>query len=680
MLSVLALGVIVIVWMSLGVIHSLLALGVMALILLAFLLGARELWRYQTDTDALQLALAKLNDAPETLELWLQTVPENLRHTVRKRVEDEHVGLPAPLLTPYLVGLLVMLGLLGTFIGMVDTLQGAVLALEGNTELEAVREGLTAPIRGLGLAFATSVAGISSSAILGLVSTLCRRQRLFSSRQLDAKVNTELAGFSLAQNRLHTYRALQDQAETLPKVAAQLSQLVERLDAMAGQLNQHTEQLASTLVANTEQTAEQFKVSSEQLSSQILANVEQSTSQLKLNTETLLSELREQQQGYLSAAESNYQQLKTSSEAMNSRVLASAEQSGKQLNSNTETLLSELREQQQDYLKAAENNYQQLANSVRATLETSLSESGRLAGESIQPAVTEILTAMTAKTTESQSQLNEMVQGQLQKISSLLESNAESLSQNWVQVQQAQAETNQGLLQTLAEQQSQLLAQMGEQESQRQQQLQSSMTALQESTAEQLAQLGKALEEPVTNLLAVSSETPRAAAELLEKLRQELSDSLERDNRNLKERAMLLEDLSTLSRSLSESSQAQSDALDKLLGNSESILGDLATRFDQHLSDGLQRLQELGDNLGADGAEVAAMGEVFANAVNQFSETNTALMTRLESIEQTLSQAGERSDEQMAYYVAQAREIIDVNMQSQQEIITQLQQLDRVAS
>ena len=67
--------------------------------------------------------------------------------------------LPGPALTPYLVGLLVMLGMLGTFLGMVVTFKGAVFALEGSTDLQAIRSALAEPIKGLGLSFGTSVAG-----------------------------------------------------------------------------------------------------------------------------------------------------------------------------------------------------------------------------------------------------------------------------------------------------------------------------------------------------------------------------------------------------------------------------------------------------------------------------------------------------------------------------------------
>ena len=49
------------------------------------------------------------------------------------------MGLPGPTMAPYLVGLLVLLGMLGTFLGMVVTLKGAVVALDRTTDLPALR-------------------------------------------------------------------------------------------------------------------------------------------------------------------------------------------------------------------------------------------------------------------------------------------------------------------------------------------------------------------------------------------------------------------------------------------------------------------------------------------------------------------------------------------------------------
>jgi hypothetical protein len=50
-------------------------------------------------------------------------------------------------------------------------------------------------------------------------------------------------------------------------------------------------------------------------------------------------------------------------------------------------------------------------------------------------------------------------------------------------------------------------------------------------------------------------------------------------------------------------------------------------------------------------------------------------MAQLERIEAALSQSLARSDEQLAYYVAQAREVVDLSLLSQKQIMEDLQRL-----
>ena len=71
--------------------------------------------------DSLTTALTKVPDQLTNLADWLDEVHPSLQNAVRLRIEGERIGLPGPALTPYLVGLLVMLGMLGTFLGMVVT-------------------------------------------------------------------------------------------------------------------------------------------------------------------------------------------------------------------------------------------------------------------------------------------------------------------------------------------------------------------------------------------------------------------------------------------------------------------------------------------------------------------------------------------------------------------------------
>jgi len=77
----------------------------------------------------------------------------------------------------YLVGLLVFLGLLGTFWGLLDTI-GSVgrtisaidtRASDSVTVFDELKNGLAAPLRGMGTAFSSSLLGLGGSLVLGFL-------------------------------------------------------------------------------------------------------------------------------------------------------------------------------------------------------------------------------------------------------------------------------------------------------------------------------------------------------------------------------------------------------------------------------------------------------------------------------------------------------------------------------
>ena len=77
----------------------------------------------------------------------------------------------------YLVGLLVFLGLLGTFWGLLETMQSvgsAINALDTKQTdsvlmFEELKQGLAAPLKGMGTAFSSSLMGLAGSLILGFL-------------------------------------------------------------------------------------------------------------------------------------------------------------------------------------------------------------------------------------------------------------------------------------------------------------------------------------------------------------------------------------------------------------------------------------------------------------------------------------------------------------------------------
>jgi hypothetical protein len=76
----------------------------------------------------------------------------------------------------YLTGLLVFLGLLGTFWGLIETV-GSVGAIINNlqvngdpgTVFDALKEGLAAPLGGMGISFSSSLFGLAGSLVLGFL-------------------------------------------------------------------------------------------------------------------------------------------------------------------------------------------------------------------------------------------------------------------------------------------------------------------------------------------------------------------------------------------------------------------------------------------------------------------------------------------------------------------------------
>ena len=80
-------------------------------------------------------------------------------------------------ITRYLIGLLVFLGLLGTFWGLLQTIGSISETIrslnpgsgDANDILEALKSGLSAPLDGMGTAFSSSLFGLGGSLILGFL-------------------------------------------------------------------------------------------------------------------------------------------------------------------------------------------------------------------------------------------------------------------------------------------------------------------------------------------------------------------------------------------------------------------------------------------------------------------------------------------------------------------------------
>jgi hypothetical protein len=686
------LGAVIVVWMGASFMGSnLLAFAITCVIGVVYIIGFREVMRFQRDTGTLDTALLTTENKITDLNEWLGLLSPTLRSSVRLRIQGEHLSLPAPMLTPYLVGLLVMLGLLGTFVGMVETLKGAVSALEGSTELEAIRAGLTAPIKGLSLAFGTSVAGVSASAMLGFISALGRRQRSLASQLLDGKMMSLFQDFSLAYNRDQTFQAMQSQAQSLPLLVQTLTTVAERLDSFSNDISQqlianqaqfHSELSTTytTLATSVDNSLKQSVIDSSRLLGEsqqrsiaelnpVIVDMVNAISQELASTHTRLADNLEQRFGTLAlqiagttkdAAQawqrgvSDYQR---SSDSMVERVAGTLDSLNDRFSSSTSVMLSRFGEASEQWVA-----HQQAQDQQRFT---QWHDAFTQTTVDVQQSMSELSASNQANS-----------QGMLEAVGRLL-SSTEQLVQGRIDNEDRWLGNYEARMTELRSQLVEQLSALRDEEARRGDAAVEQLKTLSTDVAEHLQNLGNGLEVPMTRLIETASETPRAAAEVISQLRAEMSNTMERDNQLLIEREQIFERLTTVTTALQQSSAEQNETLQTLLTTSADTLKEIGARFGEQVDTETTRLADTVDHFSGSAVELASLGDSFGTAVEHFSQSNRDVSEMLTQIEGALQTSTQRSDEQMAYYVVQAREIIDHTILSQQEVIEQLRQLGR---
>lgn len=698
-------GLLAIAWVGVGFMGGpVLAMVMTVIIGLVYGLGALELRQFRQDSARLTAALAAVPEPLTDLHAWLDQVPTSLQNTVRLRLEGERIGLPGPALTPYLVGLLVMLGMLGTFLGMVVTLNGAAFSLEGTADLQTIRNALAAPIKGLGLAFGTSVAGVAASAMLGLMSALSRRDRLQASQRLDTQIATRLRQFSHTHQRQEAYQALATQAQALPLVVTQLQ-------AMIGQMARTSQQLNERLLSN--QSSFHGEVKS--LYSDLAASVDQS---LK---DSLTQSAQAAGQSIQPVIASAMAAMAQESRVLHQRVMDAAQAQVDGLCAQFGATAATVDQTWQAALASHERTSASVVSTLGATLTafnaqfhadagallTSVAngQAQQLSQQAIadaqrQQAWQDALTTMTADLRQAWQQAGEQTQAQQQQICATLASTAQDMAQrahasanstlseitrlmgqseqliqtrlaaeaDWVQQHQGQMAQLASLLR-------QELGQLRDDEARRGQAAVDRLGDLQTAVASHLVTLGTALEDPIKRLIDTASEAPRAAADVIGQLRQEISHGIARDNELLAERSRILATLNTLLDGIQQASRAQRAVIDSLVASSAQALNQTGNQFAERMDAETGKLSDIAAQVAGSALDVASLGETFGFAVQTFTAGNEQLIGSLQRIEAALDKSMLRSDEQLAYYVAQAREIIDLSTLSQKEIFDELRRL-----
>ncbi|GLS44313.1 MotA/TolQ/ExbB proton channel family protein [Methylobacterium brachythecii] len=132
----------------------------------------------------------------------------------------------------YVSGILILLGLLGTFWGLIDTLSavgGVISGMRGGGDaavmFDELKNGLAVPLSGIGLAFSASLFGLASSLIIGFLD--------LQAGQAHARFHNELEDWLVSGEE----QAVTVKAAAAPQQDATLSrELQETLDRLGKQI------------------------------------------------------------------------------------------------------------------------------------------------------------------------------------------------------------------------------------------------------------------------------------------------------------------------------------------------------------------------------------------------------------------------------------------------------------
>lgn len=289
-----------------GVILATLSLGVLYIIRQTLRLTPERKW-------LLSIQKTGSLDTPENRPVLLATVYAMLadsRHDAQlsalslRSVLD---GVAARLdegreISRYMIGLLVFLGLLGTFWGLLKTIGAVSLVINSldanSTNFEAMmsqlRTGLDAPLSGMATAFSSSLFGLAGSLILGFLDLQLGQAMGRFFNELEDWLSA-FARFNDSNTATGTHSALANgMSEEAARALLSLSQSIAAGEANRAKIVEQISNLNSTMAALNEATADDRRIR-EQLA-ELNANLTHLSDDMRTDrkhqTEILTSELR----------------------------------------------------------------------------------------------------------------------------------------------------------------------------------------------------------------------------------------------------------------------------------------------------------------------------------------------------------------------------------------------------
>lgn len=555
-----------------------------------------------------------------------------LRSLLSARLDRTALPVPGAVFAPFILSLLVMLGLLGTFLGLFETLRGAGLALDASADVEALRTGLRAPISGLMRSFGTSAAGVASSSMLGLAAVFVRRDSHRFGVALHEMASGRLARFAPASRQLLALETLAEQGQAWPRAAAAVEQAVAELRTLQSSWREAHAEAA-------EHTKRQLEDATRTIREAIESGVQQAAA--------------------------------SSSEAIRPLLRDAIADSGTAVREHLGQLREQLSRDIEDR-KLQQAKLQQLAEQQLQELASRLEEDARARRAHEE--------AVRAQTTEHVQRLAEQEAQRMQVLLDGESERARTLVAQWqelargVQLAFEQAGARDlDRAAALSEVGARMQRDLADAASVLRERLQHSAQA--EATQQARAEALFARLAEAAKVIAEAAQTQVGAlGQFVEATDGRLHEAEQRSRERLGE---VLAQWSALGQAQVERVAAFEQTL---LQQHASTAGELGRRLGQHaeaLQDKISRSAELLEQASTlvhgGGAELAAVAESFANAVASQREGARQWLEALGDIERYALEAGEAAAaDALGQHLARTHEVFEKQLQFQQELITQL--------
>ncbi len=152
-------------------------------------------------------------------------------------------------LSRYLVGLLVFLGLLGTFWGLLETvhsISGVIESMKTGSDtatmFDDLKIGLSAPIAGMSVSFTSSLFGLASSLILGFLDLQAGQAQNRFYSEFEEFLASHVTTTPVVEIEPETTAAVQPQIEHQRNAAA-IATLAEGIQALVGHMRAEQQQI-----------------------------------------------------------------------------------------------------------------------------------------------------------------------------------------------------------------------------------------------------------------------------------------------------------------------------------------------------------------------------------------------------------------------------------------------------